>query len=718
MVDHQSPKSVFSKMKTPKLFSSLPTMPMPLHVPGRSSSLFKTATVPPQQQDTDSGAETETEIETEAPSSPTIGKSSFPDFITWPVPVARWSPPKPRTFIQGDEEREEGEEPFPDFPDPSVNLIIERTNLLERLDRRCAKQWRARQRPARQPSLSKGKARNGEDKEGGTGLGGSARVSRSSAAFTAILSRIDPYTSHIKHSDDDPARAVKPQSQSQSQSQPLTSEAVRQRRRNLMQLKPPPRQPKQRLQSMLRTRVNKGIGMALACEKLVGFDILIPGSTNTIDVDVDSDIDIDTDADTDADSGRVRREVVKMLMMLRETFPNHYYQKVGAPLPPCIVGGGSAVPAMPEKVWEKKAAELKKFLDEHTEPWSSQSQSQSPSQPLLRPDNFERSLAAGGKGVRGSMSRRPPPPPPPAAGPGRKTMNIDTAHHGSRRGMHDARRDLATTWSGVFSKRESQIDDDAPISTSSSSIDTDSGDTLRHSSRSSRRHGRLFGMRGDGAFPASSFIIKDDKEAEEDKNENEIESYAPLSRSTSSSCSSSSSSLHTHEITTANIMHFLRPSSPPRLVHSSTAKERRNKLRKRRAVIVEPATAMAAPGSLSSLKTIPSPSSSLGVTEVTDDPTEVEDGDGGVLRRYGRAPSSAESQSQSQSQRALYHTYAHAHAFGGYISRSRAHTDTPAPARPQHDQVDRRARQVRQMPSMSQLLRTLKGKVTAAVGEW
>ncbi|KAL2431513.1 hypothetical protein ABEF95_010215 [Exophiala dermatitidis] len=87
-------------------------------------------------------------------------------YITWPAPRSRYTPPKPSS---PDDVDVDVVEPFPDFQDPSANLIIARTVLLDNLHRQGC---------ARDPAAPL------------------------STPFRSLYSRITPLTGHIKVDED------------------------------------------------------------------------------------------------------------------------------------------------------------------------------------------------------------------------------------------------------------------------------------------------------------------------------------------------------------------------------------------------------------------------------------------------------------------------------------------------------------------------------------
>ncbi|KAL2413701.1 hypothetical protein ABEF95_010667 [Exophiala dermatitidis] len=87
-------------------------------------------------------------------------------YITWPAPRSRYTPPKP---VSPDDVDAGVIEPFPDFQDPSTNLIIARTVLLDNLHRQ------------------------------GSACDPTAPLS---VPFRSLYSRITPLTGHIKVDED------------------------------------------------------------------------------------------------------------------------------------------------------------------------------------------------------------------------------------------------------------------------------------------------------------------------------------------------------------------------------------------------------------------------------------------------------------------------------------------------------------------------------------
>ncbi|EXJ94909.1 hypothetical protein A1O1_00027 [Capronia coronata CBS 617.96] len=214
-------------------------------------------------------------------------------YITWPAPKCRYSPSK---AISHDEV-----EPFPDFPNPSNNLIIARTLLLDTLHSRSNSHTRG-------------------------GLSGTL--------FRSLYSRIAPFSGHIKENED-LTRCRASLEQIFEAGQALRVQRMQGNSAKLVSLrgtypdmyasnKDP--EPKLVLRMKLKTKAKRGIAKAFAIERNGGFELLN-----------DQEHGIKRQRDRGRSSQRESRralaalyakydpdKAIKSLMMLRQTYPTHY----------------------------------------------------------------------------------------------------------------------------------------------------------------------------------------------------------------------------------------------------------------------------------------------------------------------------------------------------------------------------------------------------------
>lgn len=214
--------------------------------------------------------------------------------VIWPSPTQYTAPGQPSS---DDIEVQ----PFPDLPDPCNNLIIGRTLLLDKLHFRATSPGQASKALPGRP-------------------------------FQSLYSRIESHTGHIKeHEDLNRCRVAV--SEIVRDGEALRSQRAAGNAAKLVRLrghypdtyhttKHP--EPKQILKEKLKERARGGIVQALAWEKEVGWDLvdnadcqeILRGRSNK--------------RQPRRPPGPTREDVIRSLLMLRETYPSYYKSTAGA----------------------------------------------------------------------------------------------------------------------------------------------------------------------------------------------------------------------------------------------------------------------------------------------------------------------------------------------------------------------------------------------------